>query len=664
MNPVPTARASSGAAVFLTVGTDHHRFDRAVRWVDAWAKDHPEVDVLIQYGTSSPPVHARGVDYFSKGDQEAAMRAAAVVVCHGGPATIADIRRSEKIPLVVPRQSRFLEHVDDHQVRFSKHADEQNLGVVIDTEGDLRAAIDAGVLDQDSLRLTDYLDASAASATRFGELVDRSVPPRTPTRVLYVAGAGRSGSTLLDILMGQVEDCVSVGEIVFVWERGLLLDERCGCGARFSKCEFWISVGDHAFGGWSNVDVHRALELRQIVDRNRHLLKLSVPSIAPDFAAALHDWCDNYLGPLYSGIARAAGTNVVVDSSKHASYAFLLRHVSAIDLRVVQLVRDPRAVAYSWSKVTVRPETDDGSLMPQYGSSSAAAWWLFANSALRVLPALGVPTEIVRYEDLVADPMGEVRKISAFVDLPGDDLGPTFLDGDQVELIQSHTVSGNPMRFDTQKIRIRRDDSWQAAMSANDRRTVTMLASLVPSRKLRYPMRINENETIAFVQGREPQSWPSVSALISTRDRPELLDRAIDAIVAQDYPGELEVIVVFDQSDIDPELAGTRQGRTIRTTRNTRVPGLPGGRNSGVAFSSSDVIALCDDDDEWLPGKLRAQIAVLEATPGAAVATTGIVVQYGDTATERRPDRHAVTFPDLLRSRGELGAPVDDRCAA
>ena len=60
-----------------------------------------------------------------------------------------------------------------------------------------------------------------------------------PFRVLYIGGWGRSGSTLLDRLLGQAEGSFSVGEMRDLWLRGVLENRRCGCGEPFDSCPFW-----------------------------------------------------------------------------------------------------------------------------------------------------------------------------------------------------------------------------------------------------------------------------------------------------------------------------------------------------------------------------------------------------------------------------------------
>jgi glycosyltransferase involved in cell wall biosynthesis len=148
-------------------------------------------------------------------------------------------------------------------------------------------------------------------------------------------------------------------------------------------------------------------------------------------------------------------------------------------------------------------------------------------------------------------------------------------------------------------------------------------------------------------------TWPSVSAIVATRDRPEALRRAIVAILGQDYPARVEVVVVFDQSepadlsDVMP-LDGT--DRTLTVIRNHRSPGLAGARNAGAEKAFGDVLAFCDDDDEWLPGKLRLQVEAMEAS-GADTAVAGIEIAYADRRVVRVPQEDRVTQAQLLRSR-------------
>jgi glycosyltransferase involved in cell wall biosynthesis len=122
-------------------------------------------------------------------------------------------------------------------------------------------------------------------------------------------------------------------------------------------------------------------------------------------------------------------------------------------------------------------------------------------------------------------------------------------------------------------------------------------------------------------------------------------------VLGQTYRGRVECVVVFDQSDPDlpwPELPPERR---LVLVPNQRTPGLAGARNSGILATTGELVAFCDDDDEWLPEKLARQVGRLLATPGAAVSTTGILVRYQDRTITRLAPTILVTHRQLLRSR-------------
>ncbi|TDC34513.1 glycosyltransferase family 2 protein [Micromonospora sp. 15K316] len=145
---------------------------------------------------------------------------------------------------------------------------------------------------------------------------------------------------------------------------------------------------------------------------------------------------------------------------------------------------------------------------------------------------------------------------------------------------------------------------------------------------------------------------PSVSVVVPTRDRPELLRAAIRAVLDQEHPGAVEVVVVYDQSDPDLSLEElSRPDRRVRVLRNARTPGLAGARNTGSLAASGELVAFCDDDDEWLPGKLAAQVAALTAAPDAEFVSCGIRVSYDGHTVDRVLDRERIVLADLLRDR-------------
>ncbi|QYG92371.1 sulfotransferase [Iamia sp. SCSIO 61187] len=294
------------------------------------------------------------------------------------------------------------------------------------------------------------------------------------TRLIYIGGSGRSGSTLLERLLGAVPGVATLGEVVHLPQRSLIDGDTCGCGQPLTSCPFWGPVGEEAFGGWDRVDGRRWVEVQGRVDRNRHLPLLAVPASAA-FRRDLAEHVDR-LERLYRAAATVSGASVLVDSSKHASTAFALRHLRGVDVTFVHLVRDSRGVAYSWTKEVARPETQD-ELMPTYSPASAAGWWDAFNLMLTALRATGAPVDRLRYEDVLADPATALRRILAPTGLALEPGWDSFLTPAGAELGPSHSIAGNPMRFRTGIIPLRRDEAWRQALPVADRRVVTALTS-------------------------------------------------------------------------------------------------------------------------------------------------------------------------------------------
>jgi UDP-N-acetylglucosamine transferase subunit ALG13 len=178
--------AGSGSPLLLvTVGTDHHPFDRLVRWADAWLAGHPgALRCLMQTGTSAPPTGpATWQAYLEFDALQAAMAEAAAVVCHGGPGTILGARHMGAVPIVVPRQHRLGEHVDDHQVAFSRRlaaeGDEVHLA---ETEADLQRLLDRVVTEPAAFRAGPEDRATTTAVREFGRLVDGLVGDRPGPR--------------------------------------------------------------------------------------------------------------------------------------------------------------------------------------------------------------------------------------------------------------------------------------------------------------------------------------------------------------------------------------------------------------------------------------------------------------------------------------------------
>jgi hypothetical protein len=298
--------------------------------------------------------------------------------------------------------------------------------------------------------------------------------PRPAVDVLFIGGSQRSGSTLLDRLMSQIHGYVSAGEVVHLWARGVRHNELCGCGVPFRDCPFWGEVGRVAFGGWDGLRVDDIITLQRRVDRNRYIFFMILP-VSARYRRDLAAYTE-ILGRLYRAIA-ACGEGIVVDSSKHASTAFLLRRVAGLRFSVIHLVRDSRGVAFSLGKRVRRPEVvEEDAFMHRQPAWRAALEWVAFNGLFHLLRFVGDPVTRVRYEDLVRDPRTVLALLASRSDTTGAGSLP-MIDGSRVTLDVDHTVAGNPMRFAHGALELRLDEGWRRKMRPMDRRLTTALTA-------------------------------------------------------------------------------------------------------------------------------------------------------------------------------------------
>jgi UDP-N-acetylglucosamine transferase subunit ALG13 len=191
-----TAQIAPGL-LLVAVGTDHHRFDRLVRWVDGWLGSErgraAGLRCLMQTGTSAPPTgHAAQWEAYLEFEAlQAAMRDAAAVVCHGGPGTILGARHAGAVPIVVPRRHRLGEHVDDHQLAFSRRLAGDGGVFLAETEAELHALLDRVAAEPAVFRAPAEHRGTTAAVRAFGRLVDDLVAGRPAHGELAPRGVAR-----------------------------------------------------------------------------------------------------------------------------------------------------------------------------------------------------------------------------------------------------------------------------------------------------------------------------------------------------------------------------------------------------------------------------------------------------------------------------------------
>ena len=296
-------------------------------------------------------------------------------------------------------------------------------------------------------------------------------------KILYIGGAGRSGSTLLDSMLGMVPGFVSCGELRYIWERSFRENQLCGDGIPFRDHPFWTEVVDEAFGGFDEVDVDRVIHLRHQIDRLRYIPQVAISGIRSEqIEASLAEYAE-YIRPLYRAIYEVSGCSVIVDSSKSATYPYLLHNTTDLDIYMVHFVRDSRAMAYSWKRKKLRPEIHwQEEYMEQFKIKRSTRNWTMNNGFSVLFRFVNPHYLFMRYEDFTTDPQKSLVDILEFVGEQNADI--SFLeDGRRFQPTPQVSVAGNPLRFKRDEIVIRSDEEWRKKMSKRDQFVATCLTA-------------------------------------------------------------------------------------------------------------------------------------------------------------------------------------------
>lgn len=303
-----------------------------------------------------------------------------------------------------------------------------------------------------------------------------------PIKVLYVMGRGRSGSTIFANVLGEHDRFFSAGEIRYLWDPVLKNHAACACGEPLPSCPVWSKV----LGQLEDIPLEEAARWQREVVSERNLWRLL--RYPGDGSWHSLEAFASVMTRVYRALAEATGASVIVDSSKRPSYAALVRLLEECDLYCIQMVRDPRASAYSWGHRRHDSVFGAGKEVKRRNALDSTVRWNVLNMEAEVLlRRLSSGRKMrLRYEDFVAAPRTTTTRVTQFVGEAGGK--SPFTDQRTVKLSPNHTIAGNPSRFSTGELVVQDTGEWRVRQSAADRRIATAIA-LPYLRRYGYPLR-------------------------------------------------------------------------------------------------------------------------------------------------------------------------------
>ncbi len=245
----------------------------------------------------------------------------------------------------------------------------------------------------------------------------------------------------------------------------------------------WSPVGERLVGGWNSREGRQLVEFFAQVNRPAHL-----PAVVAGRGAMVAE-ARAVLSELYPLIAEVSGAPVVVDSSKHPGWAYLLAGTDTIDLRLIHLVRHPSGVAFSWSSPRSRPQAATGPgdrVIPAHSPFQVGVRWDVFDVLLRRLGRRPVPHLLLRYEDYVRAPDDARRGCFALA-------GIEPLRG-PLTMGSGHGIAGNPSRFADEDAPIVADERWVTEMSSSRH---ALVSALTWPLRVRYGYRFARRDPIA-----------------------------------------------------------------------------------------------------------------------------------------------------------------------
>lgn len=215
-------------------------------------------------------------------------------------------------------------------------------------------------------------------------------------KIIYIAGTARTGSTIMDILLGSTPETCSVGQLA-----DLHHSRSCACGESIEECELWGQVLSHP-------------DVPDLEDLGR-LGRLTRKEVGLPLFLASRGLCRRYAEAydrIYDAIFEARPDATLIDSSKNMARAFGLLRSSRHDVRILHVIRDPRGFGNS-----IRRQQERGGKR-RVPAPLVMTHWLLKQATASILLARTAKHYVrIRYEDLMLDPFSTLDRIGDFAEV-------------------------------------------------------------------------------------------------------------------------------------------------------------------------------------------------------------------------------------------------------
>lgn len=250
--------------------------------------------------------------------------------------------------------------------------------------------------------------------------------------ILYIMGTGRSGTTILEILLANNPGITGVGELKHIFRDGFLRDLPCACGRSGRQCELWSAVLQST--GWNRSDWR---EIGQAIEKFESHRRFPLVWAGVGTASAKRRYRQASVA-LFDAIGAAQHSQVIVDSSKYAGRALMLARLLPGRVKVLCITRSASGMLQAFAK------QQDDEQRPK-GSLAAAAYYLYVLLCMRSVRArLRGKCFTIRFEDLKRDPAATLDAIEAWSGYCLATARARVAAGDWFDV--GHIVTGNRVR--------------------------------------------------------------------------------------------------------------------------------------------------------------------------------------------------------------------------